>query len=141
VFDSLRSRLYANDSFVASYVFQVQSDLTLTDQRVLLEKHDADGMALDADGNVWITGFRSSEIVRLSPDGEQLPPFRTPGGAVTQVRFGGPDMRDVYFNTVPADAGDGLAVGELPTAKTSMLYRGRSETPGLQLPPPRFNLA
>lgn len=34
------------------------------------------------------------------------------------------------INTVPADAGDRLAVGELPTEKTSILYRGRLETAG-----------
>jgi hypothetical protein len=59
---------------------------------------------------------------------------------VTQVRFGGADLRDVYINTVPIDAGDRLAVGELPTEKTSVLYRGRSETPGLPVAAARFKL-
>jgi sugar lactone lactonase YvrE len=141
MFDPERRRLYCNDSFVATYVFDVQPDLTLTNKRVLVEKVDADGMALDAEGNLWITGFRSGEIIRLRPDGAPLPPVPNPGGAaVTQVRFGGPDLRDVYINTVPIDAGDRLAVGELPTEKTSILYRSRSATPGRPVAPARFKL-
>lgn len=141
MFDPERRRFYCNDSFVATYVFDVRPDLTLGERRVLLDKADADGMALDAEGGVWITGFRSGEIVRLSAGGEPLPAVPNPGGAaVTQIRFGGADLRDVYINTVPIDAGDRLAVGELPTEKTSILYRGRSKTPGRAVPPSRFRL-
>jgi sugar lactone lactonase YvrE len=141
MFDPARKRFYCNDSFVATYAFDVQPDLTLTDRRVLVEKVDADGMALDAEGDIWITGFRSGEIIRLRPDGGALAPAPNPGGAaVTQIRFGGADLRDVYINTVPVDAGDRLAVGELPTEKTSVLYRGRSEKPGMAVGPSRFKL-
>jgi sugar lactone lactonase YvrE len=141
MFDAERMRFYCNDSFVATYAFDVAPDRSLTNQRVLLEKVDADGMALDANGDIWVTGFRSGEIVRLRPDGAPLPPIPNPGGgAVTQVRFGGADLRDVYVNTVPIDAGDRLAAGELPTEKTSILYRGRSQAPGLPVAPARFQL-
>jgi sugar lactone lactonase YvrE len=141
MFDSARKRFYCNDSFVATYAFDVQPDLSLTNQRVLLEKVDADGMALDAEGNIWITGFRSGEITRLRPDGSPLSSVPNPGGAaVTQIRFGGADLRDVYINTVPIDAGDRLAVGELPTEKLSVLYRGRAETPGLAVGAAHFKL-
>jgi sugar lactone lactonase YvrE len=141
MFDAQRRRFYCNDSFVATYAFDVQPDLTLANKRVLADKVDADGMALDAEGNVWITGFRSPEIIRLAPDGGALAPVPNPGGAaVTQVRFGGADLRDVYINTVPVDAGDRLAVGELPTEKTSILYRGRADKPGLPVAAARFEL-
>jgi len=140
MYDARLKRFYCNDSFVATYAFDVLPDLTLANKRVLVDKVDVDGMALDAEGNVWITGFRSSEIIRRRPDGSSLPDVPTPGGAITQIRFGGSDMRDVYINTVPADAGDRLAVGELPTEKTSVLYRGRSETPGAPVVASRFKL-
>ena len=65
-------------------------------------------MALDAEGNLWITGFRSSDITRARTDGSLLTPVATPAGAITQVRFGGADMRDFYFTSVPADGGDSL---------------------------------
>ncbi len=135
-----RKQFYCNDTFVATYVFDVQPDLTLTNKRVLVEKDDVDGMALDAEGNLWITGFRSSELTRVRPDGARLPSIPTPGGVVTQIRFFGPDLRDYYINTVPAGSGEGLAVGELPDEKRSILYRGRSETPGMPISPARFKL-
>jgi sugar lactone lactonase YvrE len=141
MFDPERRRFYCNDSFVATYAFDVRPDLTLANKRMLIDKVDVDGMALDADGDLWITGFRSGEIVRVQPDGSLLASVPNPGGAaVTQVRFGGADMRDVYINTVPIDAGDRLAVGEMPAEKTSVLYRGRSEKPGMPIAAARFKL-
>jgi sugar lactone lactonase YvrE len=140
MFDAARRRLYCNDTFAATWVFDVTSDLTLGEKRPFLERPDVDGMALDAEGNVWITSFRSGEITRLTPEGTALAPVRTPGGAVTQIRFFGPDRRDLYVNTVPGDAGDRLAVGEMPTEKTSVLYRGRAPVAGQPVGPARFNL-
>lgn len=133
-------RFFCNDTFVSAYVFDVQPDGTLANRRLLLEKEDVDGMALDAEGNVWVTGFRSSEITRVRPDGAKLAPFPTPAGAITQIRFGGADLRDIYITAVPADGGDSLAVGELPTEQRSILYRGRSDTPGAAIPAARFQL-
>lgn len=135
-----RRRFFCNDTFVSAYVFDVQPDGTLANRRLLLEKEDVDGMALDAEGNVWVTGFRSSEITRVRPDGAKLAPFPTPAGAITQIRFGGADLRDIYITAVPADGGDSLAVGELPTEQRSILYRGRSDTPGAAIPAARFQL-
>jgi sugar lactone lactonase YvrE len=135
-----RKRLYYNDTFDSTYVFDVLADLSLANRRRFVDKKDCDGMALDAQGNLWITGFRSSELTRIRPDGTPLPAVPTPGGAVTQIRFGGADMRDFYITCVPADGGDGLAVGVRPTGPRSLLYRGRSEVPGMILPPARFSL-
>ncbi len=135
-----RKHLYCNETFDATYVFDVKSDMSLANRRLLVKKEDCDGMALDADGNLWITGFRSSEISRAKPDGSPLPPVPTPGGAVTQIRFGGHDMRDYYITCVPADGGDGLAVGVRPTEQRSILYRGRSDVAGLAIAPARFIL-
>jgi sugar lactone lactonase YvrE len=135
-----RKQLYCNSTFDATYVFDVGPDMSLTNRRVFVKKEDCDGMALDARGNLWITGFRSSEVTRAAPDGAPLPPVLTPAGAITQIRFGGRDMRDFYITCVPADGGDGLAVGVRPTEKRSMLYRSRSDVAGLPVPPARFKL-
>ena len=139
MYDAQRKRFYCSDTFACAWVFDVQDDLTLTNQRVLLKKEDCDGMALDAEGNIWITGFRSNFITRLKPDGTLLPQVNTPTGSVTQIRFGGPDMCDYYINVVPADGGDSLKDGKPLTAK-SALYRGRSETPGMPIQAARFRL-
>ena len=140
-FDPTRRRLYCNDTFACTWAFDVTPALMPENQQKFLDKDDADGMALDAEGNVWITGFRSSYLMRLKPDGTQLPRVETPAGSITQVRFGGPDMRDLYFNSVPADGGDSLKDGVPLTAKNSFLFRGRSEAPGMPIQPSRFKLA
>jgi len=141
MYDAARHVFYCNDTFNRTWVFDVAADLTLSKKRPFLEKDDVDGMALDAECNLWITGFRSGYITRLRPDGTELPNVDTPGEAVTQVRFGGPDMRDVYINCVPGDSGDSLKEGEIPTEQGSFLYRGRSEIPGMPIEPAQFVLA
>jgi sugar lactone lactonase YvrE len=136
-----RRHLYYNDTFDATYVFDVMGDLSLTNRRLLLKKEDCDGLALDTQGTLWITGFRSSELTRARPNAELLSSVPTPAGAITQIRFGGPDMRDYYITSVPADGGDGLAVGQRPQQKRSFLYRARSQVPGMPIAPARFALA
>lgn len=138
--DATRKRFYCNDTFKGTWAFDVSPDLTLANKQLFLEKEDADGMCLDAEGNVWITGFRSNFFTRLAPDGTRLENFSTPAGSITQLRFGGADGRDVYFNSVPSDGGDPLKEGGEITATNSFLFKGRSKTPGLKMEPARFSL-
>lgn len=133
-------QLFCNETFDGTYVLDVSPDLALSNRRRLLDKPDCDGLALDAEGNLWVTGFHAGEIVRLRPGGALLDPFPTPGTGNTQVRFGGPDMRDIWITAVAPDAGQGLATAQLPTERTSTLYRGRADTPGLPLGLARFRL-
>ncbi|MCB2078527.1 MAG: SMP-30/gluconolactonase/LRE family protein [Novosphingobium sp.] len=140
MYDAARKRFYCNSTFECTWTFDVAGDLTLTNKREFLAKEDCDGMALDADGNVWITGFRSNFFERLKPDGTLLPRYETPAGSITQLRFGGPDMRDVYFNSVPSDGGDTLKEGGEITEANSFLFRGRSEAPGMKFELSRFEL-
>ncbi len=138
--DPTRKRFYCSDTFRKGWAFGVAEDLSLTSQQVLLDRDDCDGLALDAEGNVWITGFRSPGILRrLTPDRTPLPDVPTPRGSTTQVRFGGADGRDYYINIVPSDGGDSLKEGK-PLSSASFLYKGRSETPGMLIPPARFKL-
>lgn len=89
-----RKKLYYNATFTATHVFDVQPDLALANERLRVDKVNVDGMALDAQGNHRITGFRSNEITRGRPDGTALPPVTTPADAITQIRFGGADASD-----------------------------------------------
>lgn len=127
-------RLYCNESFDGTYVHDVGSDGALSNRRLLLAKPDCDGLALDVEGNAWITGFASSFIERVRPDGSLLDRLQTPAGAITQCRFGGPDMRTLYLATVPADAGQKLAAGDLPASESSYLMRVRVEVAGRKIP-------
>ena len=140
MFDAARRRVYCNDTFTGTLAFDVTDDLRLENRALFLEKEDADGMALDVQGNVWITGFRSNFFTRMNPAGERLEDFATPAGSITQLRFGGADGRDIYFNSVPADGGDTLKEGGAITDANSFLFRGRSPAPGLKIEPARFAL-
>ncbi|MFA7603043.1 MAG: SMP-30/gluconolactonase/LRE family protein [Novosphingobium sp.] len=140
MYDAAHKRFYCNDTFKGTWAFDVTADLRFENRALFLEKEDADGMSLDAEGNVWITGFRSNFFTRLTPAGERIEDFATPAGSITQLRFGGADGRDVYFNSVPADGGDTLKEGGEITAANSFLFKGRSETPGLKIEPARFTL-
>ena len=140
MFDAARRRFYCNDTFTGTLAFDVTDDLRLENRALFLEKEDADGMALDVQGNVWITGFRSNFFTRMNPAGKRLEDFATPAGSITQLRFGGADGRDIYFNSVPADGGDTLKEGGAITDANSFLFRGRSPAPGLKIEPARFAL-
>jgi len=139
-FDPVRSKLYCSDTFNVVWSWDVDDDLMLSNRKVFLEKEDCDGMCLDSEGNVWVTGFRSGFLTIVKPDGSQLPSIETPKGSVTQVRFGGADARDFYINVVPADGGDSLKDGK-ELAPGSYLYRGRSSIPGVLVQPANFKLS
>lgn len=140
-FDQQRCRLYCNDSFTGTWVFDVQKDFTLTNRQRFADKKDADGMALDGEGNVWITGFASKAISRYASDGTELELFDTPGGAVTQLRFSGNDMRDLYINTVPADGGHNLKAGNSIIESKSVLYLTQASLAGQAVGTTGFDLA
>lgn len=61
--------LFLNESFVGTYAFDVQLDRALANRRQILSQEDGDGMAIDIEGNIWVTGFRSPLITRITPNG------------------------------------------------------------------------
>lgn len=140
MFDAAAMLLHCNDTFRGTWSFDVAPDRTLGDKRFLLEKEDADGMALDAEGNLWLTGFRSGFFARITASGQRLADVATPVGAITQLRFGGIDGRDCYFNCVPTDGGDTLKDGGEISAENSFLYKARSSVAGHQVPVAQFKL-
>jgi sugar lactone lactonase YvrE len=133
-------QFYCSETFGKGLAWDVRPDLTLSNKRVLLDRDDCDGLALDVEGTVWLTGVYSPGVIhRVSPEGRVLEPAPTPEGATTQVRFGGADGRDLYLVVVPADAGDCLKNGRPPSG-TSTLWRGRSAVAGVKIPPVDFTL-
>ncbi|HEX7853302.1 MAG TPA: SMP-30/gluconolactonase/LRE family protein [Sphingobium sp.] len=132
--------LYFNESFSASRVFPVEADGFLGDPRLLADKYDCDGMALDAEGHIWITGFSSGELLCLRPDGSEVRRVTLPGEACTNVRFGGPDLRDLYVTMVDPASAQALAEGRPLEEQNSTLYRLRSPVPGAPMAPTRFRL-
>lgn len=132
--------LYFNESFAAVRAFPVLPDGALGEPRLIVHKPDCDGLALDAEGNLWISGFSSGELLCLRPDGSEVRRLALPGAACTNVRFGGADLRDLYVTVVDPASAQALAEGRPLEAQTSVLYRTRSPVPGAPIARTAFQL-
>ena len=63
-----------------------------------------DGMAIDAEGNLWIAFCHGSCVVCFDEDGKELRRVELPCREVTAVAFGGEDLADLYVTTgIPKD--------------------------------------
>ncbi|MFM5908897.1 MAG: SMP-30/gluconolactonase/LRE family protein [Novosphingobium sp.] len=132
--------LYFNESFSAVRSFSVGQDFALGPMGTLIEMYDCDGMALDVEGNIWISGFASGSLLCLDSAGDEVARLELPGPACTNLRYGGADMRDLYVTIVdPADA-QKLAEGAPITEQNSALYRTRSAIPGAPIGRTGFSL-
>ncbi len=58
-----------------------------------------DGMAVDAEGHVWICHFGDSRVTRFSPDGQPELIVPVPTAQVTKAAFGGPDLTTLFVTT------------------------------------------
>lgn len=58
-----------------------------------------DGLAIDADGYVWVAFYRGGTIARFSPTGVVQEKLSVPATMPTSLCFGGADMRDLYIAT------------------------------------------
>lgn len=132
-------RLYHNESLLATFVYDVLADGSLTNKRLFSPKDDGDGLAVDSEGGVWIACFDTGELIRYRPDGTIDRHFPVPHKVVTSVCFGGPDRRDVYVTTAGNAGIDALMKGVLPAQEAS-LFRGRSDVAGLPVPMTRFHI-
>jgi len=77
-----------------------------------------DGMALDIEGNLYVTNYGLGTVDVISPEGELLDMLPAGGAQPTNVAFGGPDMRDLYITEL----------------ETGAVYVRRNSISGLKLP-------
>lgn len=60
------------------------------------ERGIPDGMAVDAEGNLWVAHVAGRRVAKLSPTGELLDELAVPAKWVTSCAFGGDDWGDLY---------------------------------------------
>ena len=77
-----------------TYVYDIQSDGTLTNKKLLFEM-GSDGMTIDNKGNIYITG---RGVTVFNPKGEQIAHIPVKAGWTANVCFGGKGM-DILFIT------------------------------------------
>jgi gluconolactonase len=100
--------------------YAVKGDGTLGEKAVfctLPGEKDPDGLNLDSAGNLWVAQFGGGAVHEFDPSGKLIRSIELPGPNVTNVEFGGKDMKTLYITEV----------------KTGGLYRIRTEVPGLKL--------
>jgi xylono-1,5-lactonase len=84
------------------YAFDLASDGTLSNRRVLIETRGPghpDGTAIDAEGTLWVSMFGGGRIDRYAPDGSLIGTIAMPCSNITKVAFGGADLRTVFVTT------------------------------------------
>lgn len=86
------------------------------------DQASADGLAVDAQGGVWVATGQGGGLVRLDPDDgsvtareDAIAPF------VSSLAFGGADLRDVVVTTAGGPSGGAV-------------LRGRTPVPGVRVP-------
>jgi sugar lactone lactonase YvrE len=72
-----------------------------------------DGLAVDAEGCVWVALWDGGALLRFSPGGRLKQSLELPVPRVTSCAFGGPDLETLYISTA---AGPGRSGGELFSA-------------------------
>ncbi len=113
------------------YAFDLAQDGSVSNKRLFAtvdEGGHPDGMAVDAEGHVWVAVFRGWRIDRYAPDGRKVGTLRFPCSNITKLAFGGDDLRTVFVTTARKGlSGDELAQQPLAGA----LFTFRADVAGL----------
>jgi sugar lactone lactonase YvrE len=75
---------------------------------------DADGLAVDSGGGVWVATGAGGGIARFSPAGELEDVLDVPADFVTSLCFGGADLCDLFITTIGALFQTRVGVAGLP---------------------------
>ncbi|MFJ9824717.1 SMP-30/gluconolactonase/LRE family protein [Streptomyces sp. NPDC101160] len=105
--------------------FDVLPDLLLPVRRRVLARFPAgvgepDGLAVDAEGCLWIAMWGGARLVRLSPEGRFLTEVPVPVDQPTSCAFGGADLDVLYVTT----AREGLGPDPSGPAGSVLAVRG-----------------
>jgi sugar lactone lactonase YvrE len=130
--------LFFNESFSGVRAYAFNGPSPLGDPLWAIDKPDCDGMALDAAGNIWVTGFASDHVLCLSPDGTEIQRQQVPGAACTNIRFGGTDLRTLYLCVVDQAGTQALKDGQPILEQNSVLVRCHSPVVGAALDDTQF---
>jgi sugar lactone lactonase YvrE len=124
--------LYHTDTLAKRIdAFDLAPDGSLANTRPFVTVDDGgypDGMAVDAEGCVWVATFGGWRIDRFAPNGRKVGEVRFPCSNITKLAFGGDDLRTVYVTT----ARKGLSAEQLAEQPLAGgLFTFRAEVPGL----------
>jgi D-xylonolactonase len=127
-----RKLLFHSDSPTgAVWAYDVTADGGVKDRRIFAKLPEGwpDGMAVDAEGGLWVAAVRVGEVVRFKNDGTLRERIKMPSTMVTSLVFGGKDLTDLYVVTA-----DNTAHPE----HKGTIFRARTDVAGLAVPKARF---
>lgn len=85
------------------YRFRLSAAGELSDKQLFIRLGEADGfpdgMAFDAEGCLWVAHWRGGRISRFDASGRLLQQIALPVQNVTNLAFGGADLRSLYVTT------------------------------------------
>lgn len=122
--------LYHSDTNAhAVWRYDRAPDGTVSGRRPLYQdpSKDPDGLAVAADGSVWIAMAGSGEVLGVAADGTVLQSIPVEVPMVTSVCFGGDGLGELYVVTGDRGAGEAGAA----------IYRMPAPAPGLAVAPAR----
>ena len=103
-------RMYLIDTFtygVDVFDFDVNEGVLHNRKRLIdiaKKTGEADGMAVDADGCIWIAIYGGGMVHRYTPAGILDVVVKLPASQVTSCAFGGNDYKDLYITTANQDS-------------------------------------
>jgi len=77
-----------------TYRYQINADASLSDRQLILNQN-SDGMTLDSEGNIYVTG---KGVTIYKPNGEKIGHIDVPENWCGNICFGGKD-RNILFIT------------------------------------------
>lgn len=122
-------RLYHCDTAAGHIVVHdVDGDGRLSGRRAFaaVERGGPDGLAVDAEGGVWVASYGGGCVMRYTEDGRLDRVLEVPADQVTSLCFGGDGLRDLYIVTADHREGHGGTV-----------FRTRAPVAGLEVPAAR----
>jgi len=137
--DDRRSFYYADSTSGGVDVFACDPETGALGERrrfVTVEAGIPDGLALDAEGCLWLAVFGTGEVRRYTPSGELDTVIRLPVEQPTSVAFGGDDLATLYITTAREDltpaqvaaqphSGDIFACAPGSTGRPPNLFKAR----------------
>lgn len=98
--------------------FDIAADGSLSNQRVFADLVDIhpDGLCVNADGNIWISGLYASEFLLLAESGEIIERIATPGRWAVACALGGRDGKRLFCATTTVKNSNDLQQGRCKSA-------------------------
>lgn len=129
--DPTDTRLYHVDSGrKLIWRFALRADGPACDREAFVDTSEdggvPDGIAVAADGSVWVAMAGGGVVVGWDADGKRIDEIKVPASLVTSVCFGGPTLSSLFVLTG--------ANHEHPNPLGGMVYRTQAPRPGLPGP-------